>query len=663
MNGDEQRPESATAEPEELAPAAAAKAMRFNQSAFTTFNGPVHVDGVAAFGIANAVSGSGAHRLEGQVPPGVIRDACDKYARPESYAFALKALRSDRVIVLYGPRGSGKQTGALNLTRELGDDRALIMLRHDQTLEDLAKRDYRSGAAYLVLGWSGADADSDGVDVAILALAEKIQGEEGTHLIITSERPISALVAQFHWERPTLESILCAYDVREVEVDREVLEEHSLADLVLFARNLADGMDPQTSLGGLDLANRRKVVAWFDSEPTPHELLEVAALAFLNGLPENKFEPWFERLAAAIIPPPTEAEGPLQPKALSQTRKRDERSLITVVKRAATSPEAIPGQTRRCVEFKSPSFRVHVIAELCGRYPEKFWRPLFGWLNEIIRTPDPEVRDLVTYGLALLAAHDFDSVREEFLQPWSAGEYGLRAWTAAANVLSYMCFDDTVAPLAHRTAIRWSRSEKVLRRCAAAFAFSHAVGVLYPADALRHLWPLSERSETAENGAAAIVLLYVTLTTAGTGDNKVVLKDLISRMRWLRQTDMARLGHTIDIAVNVLGVQLEERSVSAEHLRAQSADAPIFGELWALSVVNRPRRRAVFAAIFDILAEIDDGDEDLPGAAITALRAALPVHERRPFAVEFVRYAMSRAPEDTPRFVSRITSTFKRELR
>ncbi|MBF8188623.1 hypothetical protein ITP53_23420 [Nonomuraea sp. K274] len=641
-------------------PADAPKEMRSSQHASVTINGPVSMGPSSAIGIADAMTGHVTRRREGRVPPRVVDDSCRRYARPDRYTEALDTLRDESpVIVLYGPDGHGKRTGALNLLRDLGGERRMVMLLPDLT--ELAGRDdYQKDTAYLVFDCPGEDAERGDSDVSLGALAGKIEATEGTHLVITSEREVSKLVPHFRWERPSPESILAAHEVGEAGVEPALLHEHSLADIVLFARNLASGMDPDKSLDGLDLALRRKVEEWFEGRPEPRDLLEAAALVFLDGLPEGVFEPLRDQLAAAVIPPPPDTEEPARPEALEPIRKRGERSLVTTPRRAVENGDAIPGQTQRCVEFKSEGYRTHVIAEFCNLYPQTFWEHLFEWLNEIVDDPDPEVRIRVSQGLALLAEYDFDGVRTHVLQPWSCGEHGWRAWTAARDVLSFMCMIDTAAPLARRTAIRWSRSKDELRRCAAAFAFSGGVGVLYPHDALRHLWLLWQQPETADSAATAIALLYLTLNDAGTGDDQVVLEELIARLRRFARGNMDTFQRTVDIAMDVLRIRYGERHVAAEHLAAREA-APLFGELLALLAVYRPRRTDAFSLIFDLLEVLDKEPEAAPGPLIAALKAALPLRERTPFASQFVLYATRRGAGHAPPFASLVTSIFQQE--
>lgn len=603
------------------------------------------------------IAGPAAPRLEGRVPLRMVAEACERYAKPAGYATALETLGKESMIVLHGPSGHGKRTGALKLLHDLGEDRPMFMLLPD--LQDLAGRDdYLEGAGYLVLGWPGEDAEPGGSDVALGALIEKIKAAEGAHLVVTSERPMSSMVPQFCWERPSVESILAAHGVLEAGLAPSDLHEYSLDDLVRYARNLASGMDPGKSRDNLDLALRRTVEDWFESGPEPRDLLEATALVFLDGLPEGVFEPLRDRLAVAVVPAPQpDVEEPIRPEALQPNRKRSKDSLVATPRRVAETGDAIPGQTRRCVEFRCQGYRTHVAAELCERYPRRFWEYLFDWLNEIIDGPDPEVRIRIAHGLALLARYDFDSVRTHVLQPWAAGRRGWRAWTATRDVLSFMCVNDTAAPLAWRTAIRWSRSRDELRRCAAAFAFSGIVGALCPRDALRQLWALSERPETADSAATAITLLYVTLDNAA-GDGMIVLRNLVAQLRKLRRGNADAFKRIVAVAIDLLQVRSGERHVAARYLTERPEDVELFAELLALLLVYRPKRTAAFSVTFDLLEGLEEPAlHDL----IAALEPALPPAEHKPFATQFALYATRRAKGAPPPFIALITSIFQQE--
>ena len=66
---------------------------------------------------------------------------------------AAAALEDDRVVVLTAPSGSGKRSGAIALLQgfaEGGRDRCVV-LSPDLTLEELAKRNFKSGLGYVLL--------------------------------------------------------------------------------------------------------------------------------------------------------------------------------------------------------------------------------------------------------------------------------------------------------------------------------------------------------------------------------------------------------------------------------------------------------------------------------------------------------------------------------
>lgn len=640
-----------------------------NQSVATAIGSVYMANGV--IGLANSAPGQPpAQRASGPVPYSMISAARERYAPPRAHADALAAVRDERVVVLYGPQGVGKRTGALNLLLDADPGLPLVMLLPDQTLEELATGTYDSGTGYLVFGWSGEDAASDGGDVSLGGLLERIQTAKA-YLVITSERPLSGpqspVIPHIGWTRPPVEDVLQVYGTPPGDLAPGVLEAHTLADVVQYARNLAEGLSPAESLSGLDLAQRRDVEQWFDGDPSPREILEAAALCFLDGLPERTFESWFAALADAVIPPPETPQEGAPPAAFAQTRRRSKDSLIHVRKLAADAGDAIPGQTRRCVLFKKEGYRAHVLSELYDRLPADFWTPLFGWLHEIVKQPDPHACLQTAHGLALLARDDFDSVRESFLQPWSADERDWRGWTAATLVLWSMCFEEELAPLARQTAIRWSRSRKPHRKRAATLAFSGAVGALYPADTLRHLWRLTEDGMTSESASSAIILLYFTLSNADGDGHLVVLEDLLQRVGDPPGRGSPRLLRTLSVLIGVLSAAEEGAPpLAVRHLRSRPQDVPVFARLWAASMINRPSRTAVFDTLYDVLnalGRIDPVPEDLLRDLLRNLAQALPAREHEPFKRDFERHITRRKNgEDATRlFVTLLRSIFSSE--
>jgi hypothetical protein len=76
-------------------------------------------------------------------------------------------------------------------------------------------------------------------------------------------------------------------------------------------------------------------------------------------------------------------------------------------------------------------------------------------------------------------------VRQEFLEVWAQGSAAERV--AAANVLSYMCADDSLAPEALGIALGWAADPADIRATTAAVALGAGLSVRYPGDCARLL--------------------------------------------------------------------------------------------------------------------------------------------------------------------------------
>ncbi|MGW4638138.1 hypothetical protein ACWEN6_06410 [Sphaerisporangium sp. NPDC004334] len=554
------------------------------------------------------------------------------------------------MVVLYGTRGLGKRTSAIHLMRAT-TDAPLVTLLPDQSLKDLGGHTYTKGFAYLVLGWSGEDGNSESGDFGLDALVEKTQGVDA-FVIITSEKPISgvqsSVIQQVAWSRPSDRAVLEAHGIRGDTLARAVAAittEHGLGDVVELARRLREGVDLETAVTGLDLAERRRVEEWFAKGPTPREILEVTVLCFLAGVSERRFEEWLGLLLMTVdTGVDAETDGPIsRDPAFLPVRQRPADSLITMERLFADTEDAIPGQTRRCLLFKSEGFHAHVVSALYSRYPQTFWEPVFAWLHRIIASADPVTRTRIAYGLALLASEDFDTIRERFLQPWSA-ETDWRPWRTASFVLWFMCGDHDLAPLARQTAIRWARSANGLRRKASAVAFSGGLGVLYPSEAVRFLWYLAEH-DMSDSARSAIAQLYATLSDAGTGDHRVVLNDLLSRLSRHSGVGSPRLVLTIDVALDVLAFRNGDELLIASQIMSGSTEPAMLARLWAHCLCNRPRRTASFATLYDVLSALGamgSKTQERTRCLLHRLAETLPRTEREPFMRDFSRYLTQR---------------------
>ncbi|MFI6797854.1 hypothetical protein [Streptosporangium canum] len=621
---------------------------------FQTFLGSVHTHG-GTVGISGGGARTQSRRASGKVSPADIDSAVHRYAPPAPHARALSELRDNHVIALYGAAGLGKRTSAINLLHTVAGG-PLVTLSPADPLDWLAERDYTEGAGYLACGLVSSGEQTELADFTMGEIARRVQ-EAGAYLVLTVVTPLtdtrSGTIPHIGWSHPAHRDVLLAHGVDPAQVTaatQEIASAHDLGDVVRFAVQLAGGTSLEEARGGLDLTGR--VMAWFEDDGrTGDEILEVTALLFMVGMPERRFEAHLARLKERTTP----AEEPGTPEApvvrdgvlAARRPRRDGDSLIKIEYLVTEMDVDVPGPPRRCLVFREYGHRRHVAAELCAQFDDRFWVPVFAWLLETVQTSGPETRLQIAAGLALLCGHDsFDAVREVFLQPWSAGEYGPRSWDTAIYVLWCMCVEDTTAPLALRTAIRWSRSGIALRRQAAAEAFCGELGVRYPAEALSQLWHLMGNGPPY-GGREAVARLYATLVSGAARDARVVLDDLEMRLRQHPRPGSPQLLRTLNVALAVLSIRDETTGhpAAARHLLMPGTLLGPFAKVWSTAIVNRPARAAAFEALYDVLhamSVLSPSPEEHLRPLAEALAASLPEHEHGLFRSEFERYVNRR---------------------
>ncbi|GAA0845319.1 hypothetical protein ACFQVD_23090 [Streptosporangium amethystogenes subsp. fukuiense] len=647
--------------------------LRQDQQVFNRFFGPVLLTGGSTLGVANAgdepVAKAASRRMTGPVPAVEIASALGRYAVPALHTRAMAGLRAHHVVVLYGEGGTGRRTAAINMLHAAAP-RSLVALSPAETLDKLAADQvYREGNGYLLCGLSAGDLQAEAADFVLGRLALRVQ-EAGAWLVITSQAalgdPRSAAVPHFRWERPGTVAVLTTHGVAAelAESAAERLGETTpLSDVVRLAEHLVAGSGLEDALGRTGMGAAEQIESWLDDERrTDEEVLEAAALLFLEGMPEQRFEAHLARLTAGVPAPEQEGAGdqgtPLPARRLLDGRRprRDARSIIKVEERITDMDLDVPGPPRRCLVFRSPAVHERVGAELSLQFGERFWEPIFTWLHETVQIADVETRMQIARGLAILASYGhFDTVRERFLQPWSEGAYGARAWVTAPKVVWWMSAHDPIAAMAVRTAIRWARSNNPARRQAACLAFAGEMGVRYPADATKWLWHLVTTEPEPGEAQVALAQLYALLVEIAPADARAILADLGRRLAHRQTADRReRILKTLLLVMAVFGVS-GDHPAAARHLLARAEDLPDMAALWAVALCHRPVRSAAFGVLYDLLCAVGTAGrtpEEHLRMIGDALHEALPEHEREPFRAGFERYVIRRrAGGDTGRLL------------
>ncbi|MFF3894385.1 hypothetical protein ACFYY3_14545 [Streptomyces sp. NPDC001812] len=623
---------------------------RVHQLVNNNFYGGVDASG-AAFGFG-AVSSTG-------LAPGTIEheetDRALRFYVPPQPCFdeALGRLREDALVVLTGQDNCGRGAGSLALLREiLGEKARLHSLSPANALAELAEsRDLKPGQGYVILDYVGELRPEAVQAYEIGRLSEEL-GRKGSYLVITAGDTVRRRLAlRAHcvpWQTPDLEELFehcrgkLPHTGLDPDIEKELLErvgeQRRPADVVEAAVALSrEGVE--TALDTLRDRHRERVQDWFRKRPAADDLLPLAALAFLEGIPERTFEKECAAFAAHVrnweqsgetpVAEPDGSTGVRLSRAVAdQSRARwRERAVELVTTEFRLGPSRDAGRSERCLVFTSPRIRELVIAELHDLYGYELWYPLRQWLGELALLGDLDTRTEVARGVALLARHALVEVDETMLKVWSEGLTSQRV--TAALTLQFMCDVEHLAPQALYIALSWTDNSGPGRAVTAAMALTGRLGSLYRLKALNGLWFLTQRGERiAFSARRSLVLL---LQTAEHDPERVLFILRYVRTVIAKAAPRSReRSIALRTAVQLLEtVRLEApEPVTAALLRTVPDSARHLGSLWADVLHSGNRSRAV-GALCRTLAQLRD-DPFVTGAVRElgeAMRNAMSVRQ------------------------------------
>ncbi|MBU3866595.1 hypothetical protein KN815_21755 [Streptomyces sp. 4503] len=586
------------------------------QRVYNNFYGTVDASG-AAFGFGKA---STPGLAPGTVDAKEIARTLQYYLRPQPcFDEALGRLRSEHIVVLAGQDNTGRGAGSFALLREMTrEDADLRSLSPANSLADLAASNaIKPGQGYVILDYVG-EMNVDAVQAfEIRRLSEELR-RKGTYLVITAGEATRRRLAladycvQWHAPDPLdlyhhcidlLPPAPMSSDVASELLDR-VRELRRPADVVAAAIALGDGAEAVLEI--LRDSAKQTVRNWFSEEPTAGDLLPLAALAFLEDIPERNFEEASVQLglhvrdweltgeapAAEQDPSPTKT---LRGVTFEQTRARwQERAtgLVRVERRPGRGQDA--SRSERRIVFASPRIRELVIAELHNLYGYELWYPLRQWLSQLSRTGDLDMRTEVARGVALLARHALAEVDENLLQVWADGVASQRVTTALT--LQFMCDDEHLAPQTLNIALSWADNKGPARAVTTAMALTGRLGSLYRLEALNWLWFLARRGERM--AAAARRSMVLLLQSAEREPARALFTLRYVRTVIASTSQRSRdCSSALRMTVQILEAEgLEDPGpLAAALLRGNPDSARHLGSLWTSVLLSVCRRRAVGA--------------------------------------------------------------------
>lgn len=613
----------------------------------TIFNGTVIAPNMSVGNVGSAGEERPGRRRDGKLDDADIQATLRHYVTPDGYDGAVKTLANDRLVVIAGPPGGGKRTGALSLLREL-TSATIVILSPAVTLKELAARTYEREYGYLAVDRQD-EASSVDTDFTWRTVRDRVR-EAGAYLVITTRTARSTVetVRQIEWPRPDLRRVLQVRLVK-AEVSDEVIDavvtglsdECSLSDVVTVANRIAADEDHETALAEYNRSAVRDVQDWFERKHSRHEILTVTALAFVEGSNHRTAESLRDRLQEVMarhIPPPEPAEDTKRTEETFDGDRMGQPAKDGLIRVDRINNGSIPRQT---LVFRKPGYRRQVLVELWRRYPARFWDAVREWVEEIVTRRDS---GMPAWGLAQLAAVDFEEVNVSFLEPWSDGAHGWRGQTAAIHVLWAMCFDESTAPIALRTTKSWANHGTAAQRWTAAVAFSGVLGVCYPTESTRQLWRLiAQSSDGEEDACLALSFLFATLVE-DTEDAGRVIAMLDRQLKTLelrgespeRRRGLPRLRTLTMLAVLAVMSVRDTRSGSSSifiYLNKNPDRVNVVARLWASLVRHRVYRLRALNALWtglNSLRQISDNPTHDARVLGEALASSLPPDEHEP---------------------------------
>jgi hypothetical protein len=600
-------------------------------------------------------------RRTGRLSANEIDTALAGYVRPECFDTALDLLATKRLLMVIGAEGTGKRAGALALLRERVMSGPIVGISPIVRAGGLAVYKYRAGRGYLVQDRLPDEGEPAQLTFELQAVARSL-AEQAAYLVVTANAAFpSGAWRDFtvRWEHPDpavlldacLERLGVAIDERGRDQLLALAREHpSPAQVVEMVRRVRDGGgDLRAAIDSTVDTDRARISEWFNRSPGPtqRQVLFLAALCFAHGLPERLFD----GVAGALEDRFTRAAGRGQPEQQAQQPSGDgdkptgassgdhalpktrgnllAESPIEVVREATP----VPGVTlpERRVSFKVSTCRGLVMERLWDLYGRELWDPLTDWMREIARFGAAEARQQIALGVVMLGGLAGQGVLESFLEPWARG-YRRERFTAA-YALWWSCLDDSLAPLALKKALTWSRQSSPSYQVTAVVALSGQLGVLYPGEAMQALWRLLDGSEVGLLASRAFPELFCALTSA-TGNGGAVLRFL--RNQGVEATgaryDMETRNRLTAVAYRVLAARLARTGNLAAVTTLQTATdqddlTATAGWLWADLLRFHPLRSEAIDLLEQTLRSLSQAPEGDPllrslGDAIAASLSA-----------------------------------------
>ncbi|MER6975246.1 hypothetical protein ABT304_29585 [Nocardioides sp. NPDC000445] len=255
--------------------------------------------------ITNNYYGSSHRRsISGPMPAPYVTSLVQRFVRTSDHDELVQRLRDNRVLVLCGPKASGRRTGSIGILTDVDQVSRPVHVLNPKIQPDYLAEQLINGAHHLIPDPS-INSDDPLRQHHLHAIQDKLQENDGYAIITIDPRAAveGALTEQHDWRPPAAGDILRAHlDVErldqsqiqpalDLEETRTYLEtQPSPREIVEYARRLADYFHGQATRQ--DLADYRITAAedharraFADTNGSLREKAFLIALAVLDRLP------------------------------------------------------------------------------------------------------------------------------------------------------------------------------------------------------------------------------------------------------------------------------------------------------------------------------------------------------------------------------------------
>lgn len=519
------------------------------------------------FGGSGSVRSTTVYRTDAEQ----VRFVREAFVLDAAYAALLGRARGRNVVIVQGPRGSGRGATGLRL---LIDCRRTELLRFPPDtgiaeisgavkdaggylLEDLAERRIRELTA-LALTDLDARLGSLGAKLIITMPSGATLSDPAVQRFVAPlEKPAAHRAIMESHLRLRLGDAVADELLRDTGL-RAVFDDVVTADAARErAAEFALHVEELRVRGRLDmdvLRDRMKssvtteVETWFTGLATPSLKYLAIATALLDGLPYQTVVEPAESLERRLTPPvsPVSASAPAaDPFATGRAQRvRDIRARIV----SAEVPSRLGPVPAEVIRYDHPAYP-RAVLDLVWREFDALRGDLLGWLGDLANHPVDAVRVRAAAAVGLLSLTAFEHISKTVLRPW-AGDSKENKREMAAYALRAAGRSAQLQQQALALVDEWTVGDSWQRRATAARVYGSALGSSLPERAFEEL----DRLSATEDADVAFAIGY-SLAELIDADRALARQATETALHWMRSRNQGQSA-TGEIAFLTLAADL-----------------------------------------------------------------------------------------------------------